>query len=68
MKDIKFQENGLDMEDIVSENEVSEGAISEEAQSLVGIESTAVVENIEITISENKGKRPPQKLGMSIFK
>ena len=72
MRDIKFQENGLDMEEAVSEGVVtedakSEGVVLEETQSLVGIESSAVVENIEITISENKSKRSPRKLGMSIF-
>ena len=54
-------------EGVVTEDAKSEGVVLEETQSLVGIESSAVVENIEITISENKSKRSPRKLGMSIF-
>lgn len=33
----------------------------------VGIDSQAISENIEISISENKNKRSPQKIGMNIF-
>lgn len=65
-KDINFQENGLDPEeeiDVVPENVAEE---NDDTASLVGIESSAIAENIEFTITENKNKRP-RKLGMNIF-